>query len=94
MQAARVIGTVTATRKHEAFVGLKLLVVQPIFAGKALGRSFLAADFAQAGVGDTVLVVREGSSTRQLLGMELAPVHAAVVGIVDEIHLDDIEEEA
>jgi microcompartment protein CcmK/EutM len=85
MQAARVIGTVTATHKHPAFTGLKLLVVQPLFGGRPQGRSFLAADFAQAGVGDTVLVVREGSSTRQLLGHEFAPVHAAVVGVVDEV---------
>jgi len=85
VQAARVIGTVTSTRKHEAFCGLKLLVVQPLFGGRPRGRSFLAADFAQAGVGDTVLVVREGSSSRQLVGHELAPVHAAVVGVVDEI---------
>ena len=48
-----------------------------------------AGAFAQAGVGDTVLVVREGSSARQLVGLELAPVHAAVVGVVDEISLDD-----
>ncbi len=85
MQAARVIGTVTSTRKHEAFNGLKLLIVQPLFGGRPQGRSFLAADFAQAGVRDTVLVVREGSSTRQLVGAEIAPVHAAVVGIVDAI---------
>jgi microcompartment protein CcmK/EutM len=85
MQAARVIGTVTSTAKHEAFRGLKLLIVQPIFEGAPRGRSFLAADFAQAGVGDTVLVIREGSGARQLLGMEIAPVHAAVVGIVDEV---------
>lgn len=85
MQAARVIGTVTATRKHAAFEGLKLLVVQPLHQGRPKGRSFLAADFAQAGVGDTVLVVREGSSSRQLAGHELAPIHAAVVGVVDEI---------
>ncbi|MFH0809684.1 MAG: EutN/CcmL family microcompartment protein [Pseudomonadota bacterium] len=85
MQAARVLGTVTSTVKHQAFRGLKLLVVQPFFGGRPQGRSFLAVDFAQAGVGDTVLVVREGSSTRQLLGRELAPVHAAVVGIVDGI---------
>jgi len=85
MQSAKVIGTVTATNKHPAFKGLKLLIVQPYFAGKPRGRSFLAADFAQAGVGDTVLVVREGSSTRQLLGDEFAPVHAAIIGIVDEV---------
>ena len=91
MQAARVIGTVTSTRKHPVFGGLKLLVVQPLFGGKPRGRSFLAADFAQAGVGETVLVVREGSSTRQLVGLEVAPVHAAVVGVVDEIAEERLE---
>ena len=39
MRLCRVLGTMTSTVKHEVFVGLKLLVVQPIDeAGKASGR--------------------------------------------------------
>src|SRR5205807_3188741 len=64
----KVLGPDDSTEKHEAFRGLKLLVVQPVDeSGKPAGDTFLAVDRASgAGEGDTVLVLREGTGIRQL----------------------------
>ena len=87
MILAKVKGTVTATLKHPAYIGKKVLVVQPIehTTMKDKGGSFLAVDSVQAGVGDTVLVAREGSTARQILGKDTDPFHSVILGIVDEI---------
>ena len=92
MIIARVLGTVVTSPQHPAYRGHKLLVVRPekLTSDKAEkpGESFLAIDFVQAGRGDRVLVIREGSSTRDLLGDKMAPIHASIVGIVDEVHIE------
>jgi microcompartment protein CcmK/EutM len=84
---ARVEGTVVATVHHPSFDGRKLLVVQPLDERRApVGDSFLAVDMVQAGVGDTVLVNREGNGNRQLLKMgPIVPIRSLVVGIVDAV---------
>lgn len=87
MQLAQVVGTVNSTVKQPAFEGQKLLCVEPRDASwRPTGEpSFLALDFALAGVGDRVLVVREGGASRLTVGVEDAPVHAVIVGIVDSV---------
>jgi len=86
MTLGQVIGTVTSTAKHPAYVGHKLMVVQPISKkGKAIGNVVLAVDTAQAGVGDTVLVMREGNGVRQILGGSALPIRSLIVGIVDQV---------
>jgi microcompartment protein CcmK/EutM len=85
----KVLGPVISTEKHPAFARLKLLVVQPVDEkGGLAGKSFLAVDRAvQAGEGDTVLVLREGSGIRQLFGLPLTaklPIRSCIVGIVDQ----------
>ncbi len=87
MILARVVGNVVSTEKHPQYRGYKILVVQPIDPGGApKGRSFLALDGVQAGVGDTVLVVDEGGSARSVLGDEQAvTVRTVACGIVDRI---------
>jgi microcompartment protein CcmK/EutM len=90
MILCKVLGPVVSTEKHPAFARLKLLVVQPIDEnGGNAARSFLAVDRAvQAGEGDTVLVLREGTGIRQLFGVPLTaklPIRSCIVGIVDEV---------
>jgi microcompartment protein CcmK/EutM len=88
MQIARVVGTVVATQKHNAFDGAKLLLVQPLtLDGQPRGVALLAVDSLGAGVHEKVLVVMEGRAAGQVLGRTLAPVDAAVVGIVDTVDL-------
>jgi ethanolamine utilization protein EutN len=48
----------------------------------------ICVDVVDAGVGDTVLILDEGNSARQILGVDTGEIRAVVVGIVDEIDLD------
>lgn len=97
MILADVIGTVVMTVKHEAFAGEKMLAVQPLDEkGAPAGAIILAIDRAQAGVGDRVLVMREGNGVRQIIGREQGkgvdeavkmdwPVRSMIVAIVDAV---------
>lgn len=88
MNLGRVIGNVVSTIKVEAYESRKILVVQPIDPeGKACGRSILAIDAVQAGIGDIVLTLEEGTSARAILqepeSMTVKHVVAAIVDSVD-----------
>jgi len=88
MQLARVIGTVVATQKHRKFDGAKLLLVQPLtLENTPRGTALIAVDSLGAGVHEKVLIVMEGRAAGEALGRKLAPVDAAVVGIVDTVDL-------
>jgi ethanolamine utilization protein EutN len=82
----KVIGDVVATVKHPDFDGQTLLICQPIDEkGRAVGDHILAVDRAQAGPGDTVLVLREGSGIRQIFQRKIFSVRSIVIGIVDAV---------
>ena len=88
MKVARVVGNVWATRKHPALEGAKLLLVRPLdaAAGKPLGEISMAVDRSfDAGPGDAVLIMDEGSSARQVLKDPTAPVRLVICGIVDSV---------
>jgi microcompartment protein CcmK/EutM len=93
MTLGRVVGNVVSTEKHPHYQGRKLLVVQPVDPeGKAKGRSILAVDGVQAGIGDLVLVVDEGGSAREVIADESAmTVRTTICGIVDRVDIE-IEE--
>ncbi len=90
MFLARIIGDVVSDHKIKDYVGLKMLVVQPIDPeGQALGNSLLAVDNVHAGVGDTVLIMDEGGSARMLLEEpDIFTIRTVVAGIVDDIKRD------
>ena len=87
MILCRVIGNSVASVKHPAYVGQKVMVVQPVETDThtAIGTSFLALDSVHAGVGDLVVAAREGNTARQILKNNDAPFHSVIVGIVDEV---------
>ena len=89
MLLAKIVGTVVATRKDPKLVSSKLLVARPIDPkGKPEGSFLVAVDTVDAGVGETVLIV-SGSSARMASGMKDCPVDAVVVGIVDQVELNE-----
>ena len=93
MIVAKIVGTVVATRKDERLVSNKLLVARPIDpSGKPEGNYLVAVDTVDAGFGETVLIV-SGSSARMASGMKDCPVDAAIVGIIDTIHVASFEAE-
>jgi microcompartment protein CcmK/EutM len=88
MILGKVTGTVVTTISHPAFKNRRLLVVQPLLLpDEQPGGDFIALDNSQAGVGDTVLVNREGNGARQALGNPDAPVISVIVGIVDSLNI-------
>jgi ethanolamine utilization protein EutN len=90
MILAKVIGTVVTTLSHRDYKGRRLLVVQPLgMENEPLDEDFLAIDATHAGIGDTVLVNREGSGARQVLRNPDACIISVIVGIVDSVHLSD-----
>lgn len=91
MYIARVFGNVVSTVKHPFFDGRKLMLVERLgLDGAADARYDIAVDLVQAGPGDVVLVLDEGSSARYLLDAEPhGPVRAVIVGIVDAVDLAD-----
>ncbi|MEG0013839.1 MAG: EutN/CcmL family microcompartment protein [Cellulosilyticaceae bacterium] len=78
-----VIGSVVSTRKHDALVGNKLLIVKPLQTEGEGQSKIVAVDVVGAGVGEIVLVAT-GSSARYACDNKNAPVDAAIVGLVDE----------
>jgi microcompartment protein CcmK/EutM len=60
-------------------------------AARATGHpaALIAVDSVGAGVHEKVLIVIEGRAAGEALGKKAAPVDAAVIGIIDEIDLQE-----
>ena len=87
MRYCRVVAPMWAAAKHPAFAGRPMFVVQPLDEhGGDAGASFVAVDRVQAGVGDKVLVLTEGTGVRQILKAgDIVPIRSIIVGIVDQV---------
>jgi microcompartment protein CcmK/EutM len=91
MILGKVLGTVVTTISHPDYKHRRMLVVQPLrLPGEtaAAGDDFIALDNTQAGIGDTVLVNREGNGARQVLKNPDACVISVIVGIVDSVYIE------
>lgn len=92
MILGKVVGTVVTTISHPDYKNRRLLVVQPLtLPGDVADEDFIALDSTQAGIGDTVLVNREGNGARQVLKNPNGCVISVIVGIVDSLYISDIE---
>ena len=86
MKLGRVVGTVVSTINSPTFDGRTLLLcdlLEP--SGEPAGGYVIAVDTVGAGAGELVLILDEGNSARQVLGLGQAPIRTLVVGIVDEV---------
>ena len=91
MILARVVGTVVATRKDPRLEGKKLLILKPVSPdGKDEAGYVISVDTVGAGFKETVIAV-SGSSARMAEGCKDTPVDSTIIGIVDDIHLDDLK---
>ena len=88
MIIGKVVGTVVTTISHPHFKNRRLLVVEPLTIEGNEGGDFIALDSTQAGVGDTVLINREGNGARQVLNNPDACVISVIVGIVDSVYVE------
>ena len=93
MYLAHVFGNVVSTIKHPFFDGRKLMLVERLRLDGGVDAKYdIAVDLVQAGPGDVVLVLDEGSSARQILDAEpYGPIRALIVGIVDQVDLPEVK---
>jgi ethanolamine utilization protein EutN len=90
MLLAKVIGNVWSTKKKDEISALKLLVIQPLGSDlKPEGKVQVAADEVGAGFGELVIVTQGAPAMQAFNKDKLVPIDAAVVGIVDNLDLDD-----
>lgn len=88
MKIAKVTGTVVSTINVPVFEGRRLLLCDLLTEkGESAGRSIIAVDAVDAGAGETVVILDEGNSARQVVGQKDAPIRAVIVGIIDRIDL-------
>ena len=89
MLIGRVTGDVVATQKHKTHEALKLLTVAvlELDGSDRKGPPLVAVDSVSAGVGDRVLLTIDGWGAMTAVDRFLAPIDAAVIGLVDEIQL-------
>jgi ethanolamine utilization protein EutN len=83
------VGTVVSTINAPALDGRRLLTCDLLDAnGEPDGTYLICLDAVGAGAGETVLIVDEGNSARQVFADPAAPVRSVVVGIVDLLSVD------
>jgi ethanolamine utilization protein EutN len=88
MIVGKVSGEIYSTINHPFYNGKKLLIVDKIAPpGVEASGYLIAVDSVGAGVGETVLVIDEGNSARQIVDSTTAPLRSIIIGIVDEIAL-------
>lgn len=87
MILARVVGNVVSTQKDPRYEGGRIMVVQPVNPdGSNAGDELLALDAVDSGVGDMVVVVREGwSASTTSTGSPGAAIDSAIIGVVDTV---------
>jgi len=87
MHLAKVVGTVWATQKVETLTGYRFLVVQPLTEKlEPKDRPLVAVDTVSAAPGQIVYFVRAREASKAL-EERFNPVDAAIIGIVDEVHI-------
>jgi ethanolamine utilization protein EutN len=87
---ARVLGSVVATEKVAGLEGVRLLIVQPLDKRRRqAGQTLVAADaVSMAGPGELVYFVASREAA-EALPNRFVPVDHAIVGIVDDVHLEE-----
>ena len=85
MFLGKVIGNVWATKKYPALKSFKLMFVQPMNGEyKKTDEPIIAVDTVGAGPGEIILYITASEAVIPL-PVDMAPVDASIVGIVDTI---------
>jgi len=89
MLLGKVVGTIWATKKYETLKSYKMQFVQPLNSElKIMGEPFIAVDTIGAGPGE-VIFYATSSEAVIAMDVDMAPVDAAIVGIVDSINSEN-----
>lgn len=88
MKLGRVVGHVVSTINTPVYEGRRLLVCDLLDEQRQeTGDYLIAVDTVGSGYDETVLILDEGNSARQVLGWEDGEIRALVVGVVDRVDL-------
>jgi ethanolamine utilization protein EutN len=88
MILGKVCGTVHSTINHPFYDNKRILMVDRLKKdGTLSGNYLIAIDSVDAGAGETVLIVDEGNSARQIVDDSSAPLRSIIVGIVDQVNI-------
>jgi ethanolamine utilization protein EutN len=83
----KVIGNVWATKKYNALHSFKLLFVQPLNGSlETSGEPIVAVDTVGAGTGEIIYYITASEAVIPL-PVDMAPVDASIVGIVDSVNM-------
>jgi ethanolamine utilization protein EutN len=88
MKVGRVAGTVVSTINIPLLEEHRLLLCDTFDIDGEPDGYTIAIDVVDAGMGETVLILDEGNSARQILGRDWGAIRAVVVGVVDELVID------
>ena len=89
MFLGKVIGNVWATKKYPALNSFKLMFVQPINAElENTGEPIVAVDTVGSGPGEIIYYITASEAVIPL-PVDMAPVDASIVGIVDSINVEN-----
>lgn len=89
MLLGKVIGTIWATRKYETLKSYKMQFVQPLNAMmEKMGDPIIAVDTIGAGPGE-IIFYATSSEAVIAMDVEMAPVDASIVGIVDSVNSEN-----
>lgn len=90
MLLGRVTGRVVATVVYEGLTGVPLLLVQPLDkAGKPKGNVLVAADATRMAATGELVYYEGGREAAMALDPWFVPVDHAIIGIVDNLNLQD-----
>jgi ethanolamine utilization protein EutN len=93
MFLAKIVGNIWATRKIKILQDKKLFLIQEMepLTGKTHGKVVLATcgEKIDAGIGDTVLVVDEGSSAQDHFNTPPTAIRTFIFGVVDQVRMKD-----
>ncbi len=89
MYLAKVIGTIWATQKYASLEGATMQLIQPLKADETKeGGPIVAIDTIGAGAGETVVYITAREAVIPY-PVEMAPIDASIIGIVDNIDVYD-----
>jgi ethanolamine utilization protein EutN len=92
MFLAQVTKRVVAVAKHSAYEGRTVFIVQPVRPdGTADGDEWVAMDYVNAGIGDTVVCGGAPGVAPSVFGIERAPIRTLIMAIVDRIEYNDLD---
>jgi len=90
MLLGKIVGTIWATKKYDVLKTYKLQFVQPLNAElQKLGKPFVAVDTIGAGPGE-IIFYATSSEAVIAMNIDMAPVDASIVGIVDSINTENL----